>query len=241
MAAFGELHFTTAAIAMGAMAIGSAFQAALGIGMALVVVPILALIDPVFVPGPILLAGSILAAITAYRERDAIDRTGLTTALMGLAAGTLVGAIALRYAAGAGVQRVFGCLVLLAVLVSALGVPVTTNTRNLVLGGGAAGVMGTMVGIHGPPISLVFQNAEPRVARAMLGSFFTVAYLGSVLALAAFGLFGTREIVRAIVLLPGVGIGLLLAPLARRFVDRARLRIAILGLAAVSGVLLVLK
>ena len=241
MAPSGDLHIVTAIIAVGAMAIGSAIQAALGIGLALFVVPILALVDPTFVPGPMLLAGSALTVLTAYRERDAIDRLGLAKSLLGLAAGTVIGAIALRYITGPGMQRVFGCLVLFAVLISVWGVPVAASARNLVLGGAAAGVMGTMVGIHGPAISLVFQNAEPRVARAMLGAFFTVAYLGSVLALALFHLFGMPEVMRGIVLLPGVGIGLLLAPLVRRFVDRARLRFAILGIAAVSGVLLVIK
>jgi hypothetical protein len=38
---------TTAIVAMGTMAVGFAFQAALGIGLALLVVPILALVDPI--------------------------------------------------------------------------------------------------------------------------------------------------------------------------------------------------
>ncbi|MDR3528957.1 MAG: sulfite exporter TauE/SafE family protein [Rhodopila sp.] len=223
------------------MALGSAFQAALGIGLALLVVPVLALVDPGFIPGPMLLAGSVLAAMTAYRERDAIDRNGLRTSLVGLVCGTLIGAIALHYATGPDVHRVFGCMILAAVLVSVFCLPVATNARSLILGGCASGVMGTMAGIHGPAISLVFQNAEPKAARAMLGAFFTIAYLGSVSALALFGLFGSAEIGRAVVLLPGVAIGLALTPVARRFIDRKRLRVAILGIAAVSGTLLVLK
>ncbi len=223
------------------MALGSAFQAALGIGLALLVVPILALVDPSYVPGPMLLAGSVLAAMTAYREREAIDTKGLALSVVGLAGGTVVGAIALRYASGASVQHVFGYVIVIAVMVSILGVPVAMNTRNLMLGGSAAGVMGTMVGIHGPAISLVFQRVEPPVARAMLGAFFTVAYLGSVAALALFGLFGVDDLRRAAILLPGVAGGLALAPLCRRFINRGQLRVAILGVAAVSGVLLILK
>ena len=241
---FDGLDLATASVAVAVMALGSAFQAALGIGMALFVVPILALVDPGYIPGPMLLAGTVLAAITAYRERDAIDRRGLAISLLGLAAGTITGAIALRLATGANVQRVFGALVLAAVIVSTFfstsGLRGTMSARSLILGGGAAGIMGTMVGIHGPPISLVFQNAEPRVARAMLGAFFTIAYLGSVGALALFGLFGEAELKRTVVLLPGVAAGLALAPLTRRFVDRDRLRLAILAVAAGSGVLLVL-
>jgi hypothetical protein len=238
---FDHLHLFTALLVIATMAVGSAFQAALGIGLALLVVPILALVDPGFVPGPMLLAGTVLAAMTAYRERDAIDKKGLAMSFVGLSVGTVIGAVALRYAAGPHVQHLFGYVVIAAVMVSILGIPVAMNTRNLVLGGSAAGVMGTMVGIHGPAISLVFQRAAPKVARAMLGAFFTVAYLGSVLALALFGLFGVDDLWRAAILLPGVAAGLALAPLARRFVNRTQLRIAILGVAAISGVLLVLK
>jgi uncharacterized protein len=238
---FDGLSLTTILVAIGTMALGCAFQAALGLGLALLVVPVLALVDPGFIPGPMLLAGSVLAAMTAYGERDAIDRKMLGTSLVGLAGGTLVGAIALHYATGPSVQRVFGGAVLVAVIVSVMGVSVAANARSLIVGGGAAGVMGTMVGIHGPAISLVFQNAEPKVARAMLSAFFAVAYLGSVSALAVFGLFGPPQIGRTVILLPGVAIGLALAPIARRFINRGRLRIAILGIAAVSGILLVLK
>jgi len=241
MLSFDGLSLTTIAIAIGIMALGCAFQAALGVGLALLVVPVLALVDPGFIPGPMLLAGSVLAAMTAYGERDAIDRRMLGTSLVGLAGGTLIGAIVLHYASGPGIQRLFGGAVLAAVIVSLMGVSVAASARSLIVGGGAAGVMGTMVGIHGPAISLVFQNEEPKVARAMLSAFFTVAYLGSVAALALFGLFGPPEVGRTIVLLPGVAIGLVLAPIARRFIDRGRLRIAILCIAAISGVLLILK
>ena len=236
---FHGLDLATSSLAIAVMALGSTFQAALGIGLALFVVPILALVDPAFIPGPMLLAGTVLAAMTAYRERDAIERRGLAISLLGLAAGTIAGAIALRLASGPYVPRVFGALILIAVIISAVGLKITMTARSLVLGGGVAGLMGTMVGIHGPPISLVFQNAEPRVARAMLGAFFTVAYLISVATLALFGLFGEAELGRTVVLLPGVAIGLALAPLTRRFVDRDRLRIAILGVAAISGILLI--
>jgi hypothetical protein len=238
---FHSLDPATTSVAIVAMALGSAFQAGLGIGLALFVVPILALVDPTFIPGPMLLAGTVLTVMTAYRERDAIDRRGLAISLLGLAAGTIAGAIGLSLASGPNVQRAFGALVLAAAIVSILGLRVTMSARSLLLGGAAAGAMGTMVGIHGPPVSLVFQNAEPKVARAMLGAFFTIAYLGSVAALALFGLFGVAEVGRAVVLLPGVIVGLALAPLTRRFVDRDRLHLAILGVAAISGILLILK
>jgi len=54
--------------------------------------------------------------------------------------------------------------------------------------------MGMMVGIHGPPMALVLQHAWPEQAHAMLGAFFFVAYVGSVVALAVLGLFGMLQV-----------------------------------------------
>jgi hypothetical protein len=101
--------------------------------------------------------------------------------------------------------------------------------------------MGTMAGIHGPAIALVFQNSEPAAARAMLGAFFAVAYLGSVAALAMVGLFGWTHMMRALVLLPGVGLGLLVAPSIAPYIDRARLRWAILAVSTLSALVLLTR
>lgn len=238
---FDGLTLTTILIAISAMAFGCAFQAALGLGFALLAAPVLALLDPAFVPGPMLLAGTVLAAMTAYGERDAIDRPLLTTCLIGLAAGTVIGAVALQAVQGMNLQRLFGVMILLAVGVSVAGGAVAVKGRGLLAAAGISGIMGTMAGLHGPAISLAFQNAEPRVARAMLGAYFTVAYLTAVAALTLVGAFGAPEIGRTLVLLPGVAVGLALAPLTRRYVNRDRLRIAILAIAAVSGLILVVK
>jgi len=238
---FDGLTLTAILIAISAMAFGCAFQAALGLGFALLAAPVLALLDPAFVPGPMLLAGTVLAALTAYGERDAIDRRMLMTCLIGLAAGTVVGALALQAAQGMNLQRLFGVMILLAVGVSLMGGTVAAKGRGLLAAAGISGIMGTMAGLHGPAISLAFQNAEPRVARAMLGAYFTVAYLTAVAALALVGAFGAPEMGRTLVLLPGVAIGLALAPLTRRYVNRDRLRVAILTIAAVSGLILVVK
>ena len=228
-------------VANAIMSIASALQASVGIGLALLAVPLLALVDPHLVPGPMLLAGSLLAIASAYREWHAVDPKSFSLSLLGLAAGTVLGAVALSAVSTEHLRKVFAILVLLAVALSVSGLRVRATWPALFLGGGAAGVMGTMVGIHGPPIALVFQNARPEQARAMLGAFFFVAYVGSVLALAVFDLFGVLQLKLAIGLLPGVVAGLLVAPLLAGFVSPARLRAAILSISASSAVLLLLR
>ena len=223
------------------MSIASMLQASVGIGLALLAVPLLALIDARLVPGPMLLAGSLLALASAYRERHAMDAKSFGLSLFGLALGTVLGAVALRALSTVPLSKVFAILVLLAVALSVSGWRVRPTRSALFAGGGAAGVMGTMVGIHGPPIALVLQHARPEQVRAMLGAFFFVAYVGSVVALAAFGLFGRLQLQLAAGLLPGVVAGLCVAPFLARFLNPARLRLAILSISTLSAVLLLLR
>lgn len=223
------------------MAVACAMQAAVGIGMALLAVPLLVLIDPQFVPGPMLLAGVLVPLSAAWREWHAVDTRSIVPALLGLAAGTLAGAMALSVLNPAHLGKVFGALVLLAVAISLSGIRMKPTRPALVAGSGAAGIMGTMVGIHGPPVALVFQNAQPEVARAMMGTIFVPAYLISVAALAVFGLFGIPELRLAAVLLPGTVAGIFAAPLLMRRVNARRMRIAILAISASSAIVLLLK
>jgi uncharacterized membrane protein YfcA len=223
------------------MATACAMQAAVGIGMALLAVPLLVLIDPQFVPGPMLLAGALVPLSAAWREWHAVDLRGLGPALLALAAGTLAGAQALGMLNPAYLDKVFGALVLLAVAISLSGIRLRPTPAALVTGSGIAGLMGTMAGIHGPPVALVFQNARPEVARAMMGTIFVPAYLISVAALAAFGLFGLPELILAAVLLPGTLAGILAAPLLIRRLNARRMRLAILAISAASAMVLLLK
>jgi len=62
-------------------AVGSPFQASVGIGLALLVVPLLAMIDQSFIPERMLLASVNLTVMTAYRVRKAIDVAALFSSL----------------------------------------------------------------------------------------------------------------------------------------------------------------
>jgi hypothetical protein len=55
-----EYFFSVFVAANVVMAVAGALQASVGFGLALLAVPILTLLDPNLVPGPMLLAGSVL-------------------------------------------------------------------------------------------------------------------------------------------------------------------------------------
>lgn len=223
-----------------AMAVGGIVQATIGLGFALAAIPLIALIDTAFIPGPILVAGMVMVVLIAIRGRASIDRGEIGIGVAGLTIGTVVGAIGLWLIPAAWSRPVFGAVILLAVLASLAAPPVPLTRSSLLTAGTASGIMGTMVGLHGPPLGLVYQNEVPARARIMLSTFFIPATIISMAALAVLGRFGLREILLGLLLIPGPLLGLAVAPLVGRYLDRKRTRWAILLVAGVSGALLLI-
>jgi uncharacterized protein len=223
------------------VAVGAALQAVTGMGMALFAAPLLALIDPAYVPGPALCAVIALSALVAWRERTAIDRRIMVTALFGLVVGCVVGALVLALLTGRDLSQVFAMMILAAVGLSLAGLRFRTDTLALLIGGAASGVLGTMSGAHGPPIALVLQHEAPDRLRATLCAFFAVGGAISVLALAAAGLMGTARIILALELLPGAVLGFAVAPLFAGRLDQKRARAALLIISALAALALLLR
>jgi uncharacterized membrane protein YfcA len=222
------------------VAIASTLQAATGMGMALLAAPLLALVDPTLVPGPTLAAVMALSTIVAWRERAAIDRHVLVTALAGLLIGCMAGAVLLALLVGLKLGRVFAVIILGGVLLSVSGMRVRASRFALLIGGLGSGILGTMAGVHGPPIALVLQHEPPDRLRATLCAFFAVGCLVSIFALAVTGVFGIAQIKLGIRLLPGVAIGVIFASVIGRRIDRQRARIAVLVVSALSALALLL-
>jgi len=223
------------------VAVGSALQAATGMGMALFAVPLLALLDPALVPGPSLCAVMTLSAAVAWRERGAIDRWVLGVALLGFAAGSALGAIVLTLLVGLNLSRLFALLILTAVFLSVAGLHIRTGRLALLIGGTAAGLLGTMSGVQGPPIALVLQHQPPDRLRATLCAFFAVGSMVSIVALAAAGILGIGQAWLGLALLPGVPVGLAIAPIIARRIDRRRARLCVLAISALSALALLLR
>lgn len=224
-----------------AMAAGAAAQASIGMGLNMFAVPILALIDPVYVPGPVLVHSFLVASAASYRLRSDINWRELGVAAAGLLAGTAAAALLLMQLDPARLPRVFGFLTLAAVAITAVGYRIALTRRNLVAASSAAGVMGTIAGVHGPPIALLYQYESPQRIRSALLPFFAIANFISLLALGAIGMFGWAEIRASALLLPGLVAGFLAAPLLIRVLSARMIRACILAISAIGGLALVLK
>src|SRR5215470_12579919 len=102
------------------IAAGAAAQAAIGMGLNLFAIPLLALIDPVYVPGPVLVHRFLLSCLASLRLRS-IDLRELGPALIGLVAGTAAAAVLLVWVTSDQLPRLLGVFVLVAVALSAVG------------------------------------------------------------------------------------------------------------------------
>jgi uncharacterized membrane protein YfcA len=228
-------------IAIMIVAAGSALQAATGMGMALFAAPLLALIDPAFVPGPVLCAVMGLSAAVAWRERAFIDRRILFVALLGFSAGCAIGAILVAVLVGRDLGQVFAVLILAAVFLSVAGLRIRISRLALLIGGAASGILGTMAGVQGPPIALVLQHEEPNRLRATLCAFFASGSLVSLTALAAAGVFDIGKLWLGLELMPGVALGFATAPVFARRIERRQARAAVLVISTLSALALLLR
>jgi hypothetical protein len=218
---------------------GGMLQASLGFGMGLMAAPFLVLIDPAFVPGPSLLAALVLTVLVAHRERHALDFHGLRYAVAGRVVGTIPAALLISYISPAGFETVFAAMVILAVVLSAVGVTFEPTPARAAVAGALSGFMSTLSSVGGPPMALLYQNAEGPRFRSTLAGFFSVGVVMSLVALAVVGRFHLREVALAAVLIPGGMVGFWLSRFVSPWMDRRGVRPFVLGLSflAAAGVL----
>jgi uncharacterized protein len=224
-----------------AVVAGAAIQGSLGFGLGLVAAPVAALVDTRFVPGPMLLAVVPLTMLVALTEREALDWRAIRWALVGRVPGTVVGVWAISHLPEREMAIVFSLGVLTAVGLSLAGWKLEPTDRTLFVAGATSGLMGTITSIGGPPMALVYQRHTGPQLRATLAAYFVVGSVLSVALLSAGGEMGGTELRLAALLLPGVLGGFAVSRLVARHLDRGRTRSAVLGFAALSATVLLVR
>ncbi len=236
------------AVASLTVLVGATLQGSVGFGMGLLASPILILLDPRFVPAPILLSTLVLVTLLTYRERHAIDLYGLRWAVLGRMIGTVAAAGVLLVVPADRLVLVFGALILIGIVMSMSGlrfVPArrafVPARRVLVAAGALSGVMGTVASIGGPPMALVYQDASGARVRSTMSGFFFIGTIVSLVALRLVGRFGMYEVRLALIMLPSLLAGYVLSHWTAGLVDRGYTRRAVLVVAGAAGVAVVVR
>lgn len=233
------MSVTEVLLASGLVALGSLVHGSIGFGLGLIAAPFLVLIDPLLVPGPLLISGLLLSVLIGVRERDAIESVPLRWPLAGQLVGTAFAVAVLGAAHQDRVGVVLGAVVLVAVGLSVIGLRVQPTTRNLVAAGTLAGFMGTTASIPGPPLALVHQNVPAQRLRGTLVPFFVIGALFSLGGLAFAGRLGNAELLAAAMLLPGVVLGFAGSSWTAARIDQKLLRRSVLVLSSVAALALI--
>ena len=230
-----------AILAMLVMAAGCALQGAVGFGANLVAAPLLLLLDDTYVPGPTIAATAVLNLLVIRREgAGQVDPT-IRSAVGGQVAGILSAGLLLAVIADEVLSLLFAALVLGAVAMSAVGWHLAKTRTTLTVVGLLAGFMGTVSGIGGPPIALVYQHSDGPTLRGTLARFFMIGNAISIPTLIVAGRLGSEELPAIAVLVPGVLVGYAVSGWLAVHLDKRTARPVILGLSATAAVAVLIQ
>ncbi|MFP6621893.1 MAG: sulfite exporter TauE/SafE family protein [Myxococcota bacterium] len=216
-------------------------QASIGFGMALIAAPILVLIEPALVPGPLLASNLVAVSLMAVRNRAHVDFRTARFSMAGTVIGGITGASVLSLLDPQGFAMLFGLLVLLGVGLSLAGLRVAVNRGSTFGAGILGGFMSATSAIGGPPMALVHQHEEPERFRGTLATYFIVSCSVSLVALTWVGEFDLEKLSLTRYLIPGLVSGFLLAFVVARFLAGTSIRPFILGLSTLAGVVVLAK
>lgn len=224
-----------------AVALASFVQTSAGLGLAMLGIPLLAVIDLSYVPGPFMLVSLALNLMMFVSGRSDIVYSEIRTMFPALVLGTICGAILFDIMPHSILGVIFAALILTGVAITVLAKPIGLGPTALRGGGFSVGLMGTISGIHGPPLVLLYHNEAIEKTRASIALIFLMANTLSLIGLTSVGQFTEPDALRGLTLLPGLLFGYILAKNTRHFLSKRVARMMMLSIAAASAGVLLFK
>lgn len=220
---------------------GAIAQSAIGLGFGIPAC-FLVLLEPSMVPSCIILMGTFLAFSNALLSLKDIIKVDLIYAYFGRLIGSFMAMPLIFLTLGTkNYLIIFGTLLLVATYMSIKKWNIVANKKNITIAGTISGLMGTLTGIGGPPMALVYQNSSARKVVATLNMFFGVGALFSVILFIYYDLINLPEVMKSIYLSPALIIGTYVGrrEMVKKFVDK-NLKNLIIAVCFVSAFVIIL-
>ncbi|MEP6623140.1 MAG: sulfite exporter TauE/SafE family protein [Acidimicrobiia bacterium] len=221
--------------ALAIVVVGGMVQGAIGFGLNLIVVPVLAVIAPGSVPGSMVLISMPMTLTMLLREHHAIDWPGVRWIAIGRLPGTLVGVAVVAAVPNAELAIVVGIVIIIGVVLSVVHPGIAVTRRSGIAAGSVAGITGTAAGVDGPVLALLYQHHEPHTLRATLATCFLIGAAISGTALALAGKLTVEQLTFTAILLPAMLFGLAISGQLGRRLRPHLLRPMVLTFATVAG------
>jgi len=218
--------------------VAATLQSTVGFGFALLSVPLLSLLDPMFAPVPQLVVVLPLTVAIVIREWHAVQPRSTAWIFAGRIPGAFLGVALLKLLSHAAldVLMVFLGLALVSGSTSFRRTPQTEF-----LAGTASGTMAMVSAIGGPPIALLYRNDTGPTVRANLGLVFSIGVCITLGVRAAAGEVSLTETVIGLCLIPAVLLGLRASGGLLRHVEGNGLRNAIAVVASAAALMLLVR
>lgn len=222
------------------MVIASTVQSSVGMGQGLLSAPLLRLIEPDLIPGPIVFVGVLTSIVLAVRNTRRTDVVEVVPAIAGRTVGAGIAVALLAVLSDRGLTLAIGGIVLGLVILRLTGLKIARSARALAGTGIVSGVGGTIAGLGGAPMALLFeQDSEARNFRGPMGAFQAIGGLSSLGLLVIAGEMDADAWLLGALLVPPVMLGWILARWVTPVVDRGFLRPVVLGLSSASALVLI--
>lgn len=229
------------ALAWGLTFAGSAVHGTIGMGIALVSVPILALVDPALVPVPQMLLALVLNTFVFWRDRGALDTSGLAWVIAGRVPGAVLGAWLVAVLGVRLLSVTVAATILAAVAILASGARVPRTPATGFLAGVGSGVGNHVAGMGGPALALVYHRAAGPTLRSTISLVFIVGNVINLVARAVAHQIVPADLSLAALLLPSMLLGLWTSRYLTPRVEGAVLRAAILWVSGLAAAGLLVK
>ncbi len=226
-------------IALAITAGAAAVQGTVGVGFAMIAVPLLSLVNPELAPVPQLLVILPLAFVMAWREREAMDLRGVGWIIVGRFPGLALGVALLAVATQRTLDLFIGVVVLAAVAIVATGFQVSRTRATKFAAGVTSGTTGVVASIGGPPVALLYSDEEAATVRATLAAVFTIGISLSTAARVVTGNVTLHDVQIALVLFPAVVAGYLVSLRYKDHIPEGTVRVAILIVSGIAAAALI--
>ena len=226
---------------MAILVVAGAIQGSVGFGANILAVPPLLMLDTRLVPGPVILALLGVNLLMLWRNRGATSFRPIATVLSGRVVGTVAGVTALGLLSPAGLAVVVAVTVLAIVAITATGLTAPRTRRNLVAAGIVSGFSASTAALGGPPIAVLYADADGPEIRGTLGALFFAGNVLSLVGLTLAGLLPGDQVRLGLALAPAGFLGFASSHWLAPILDRGHTRTAVLTLSALAAVSLLVR
>lgn len=221
--------------------VGACLQSVIGFGLGLLCAPVLFLVHPELVPGPMILNALLITSLLSVKHRGEIDTLQTGFAIIGGTVGVLVAGSVLFVLGEQHYQLIFGVCILIAVILSAIGITPKISVISNLIASMLSGFMGTLTSAGGAPMGLLYQSEEKNRIKANLSVFFVYINLFGIFVLWITGAAGHDDLTLFLKCSPAILLGWFISYFVSQKINKNRIRQLILFIAAVSGIVLVLN